>query len=58
MPSINFTAPEIEKLLKDLQFHKASGPDEIPAVVLKEAASVLAEFLFSFPTILQYWNHS
>ena len=38
MPEIEVTVSGVEKLLKNLQAHKASGPDDIPARVLKECA--------------------
>ena len=48
-PLINVDAKGIQKLLKDLKPHKASGIDSIPARLLKTAADELAQgqsFLF------------
>jgi hypothetical protein len=42
MPAITITTPGVEKLLRELKPHKAAGPDEIPARVLKECATSIA----------------
>ena len=42
MSDIHITEPGIEKLLRNLNPSKATGPDEIPARVLKECAAALA----------------
>ena len=43
--SIVFTAKGIEKLLKDINPKKASGPDEISARILHECADVVSNGL-------------
>ena len=45
MTDINITVAGVEKLLKNLQAHKAAGPDNVPARVLKECASSVAPIL-------------
>ena len=45
MPDITFSSEGIEKLLKGLNTKKATGPDEIPARILKEAAEEIAPCL-------------
>ena len=45
MPKIIITIPEILKLLSEINPHKASGPDNILACVLKETASEIAPML-------------
>ena len=45
MPSFDIDACGIEKLLKNINVKKASGPDEISSWILKEAASEIAPFL-------------
>ena len=45
MPDIEFTAPGIEKLLNNLNPAKASGPDMVPARILKLASKELAPVL-------------
>ena len=42
MPEIIFTVPGIEKLLMAVNPSKASGPDQIPARILRDAAAELA----------------
>ena len=37
MPNITVTTNGVEKLLSDIKVNKASGPDNIPNVVLKNA---------------------
>ena len=44
MPPINVTPEGVEKLLADLQ-PKASGPDQLPARILKENSKELAPVL-------------
>ena len=45
MLNIIITINGVEKLLKDLNVNKASGPDDIPAKILHECASTLASVL-------------
>ena len=45
MPDIEFTAPGIEKLLNNLNPAKASGPDLVPARILKLASMEIAPVL-------------
>ena len=45
MPEIIITSPGVQKLLSEINPHKAHGPDNIPARVLKEAAFVLVPML-------------
>jgi hypothetical protein len=45
MPEINITVPGVEKLLKGLNEHKASGPDQIAPKILKELAETIAPAL-------------
>ena len=47
MPDIHITQPGVEKLLLDIKVGKASGPDEVPAKMLKELAPVIAKVLTS-----------
>ncbi|XP_028403960.1 uncharacterized protein LOC114526557 [Dendronephthya gigantea] len=50
MSSILFNKDGVEKLLKNLDSKKASGPDKIPTTLLKETASEIADvvtFLFN-----------
>ena len=42
MPSIHISTRDVELLLQRIQPHKASGPDMIPARVMKECASSIA----------------
>ena len=42
MPSIHISTSGVELLLQHIQPHKASGPDTIPARVMKECASSVA----------------
>ncbi|XP_077978226.1 uncharacterized protein LOC144433741 [Glandiceps talaboti] len=44
MPDITITTIGIEKLLKNLKVNKASGPDNIPARILKECATSIAPY--------------
>jgi hypothetical protein len=48
MPNITIGPPGVAKLLKNLKQHKATGPDEIPAMILKTAANELAPALSIF----------
>ena len=45
MSPITVTAPGVEKLLSNLKPHKATGPDSIPARLLKELSTELAPAL-------------
>ena len=45
MVDIEISTEGISKLLRNLNPHKASGPDEIPAKILKECSDELAPFL-------------
>ena len=42
MENINITTPGILTLLQNLNIHKASGPDRISTILLKETAEVTA----------------
>ena len=48
MPQINISIDGVTKLLRNLNPHKATGPDEIPAKILKDAAEDLAPALTLF----------
>ena len=45
MDSIRVHRNGVLKLLRDLKIHKATGPDEVPAFILKSAASQLSPIL-------------
>ena len=45
MPDISITTAGILKLLQNLDIHKASGPDQVSARVLKETAESVAPIL-------------
>ena len=45
MPSIDIHVNGVTKLLRGLKAHKATGPDEVSARLLKEAADQLAPIL-------------
>ena len=45
IPALEFDVDGITKLLKNINVHKASGPDQIPCWILKTAAIELAPFL-------------
>jgi hypothetical protein len=45
MPEINVTNNGVEKLLKNIDASKATGPDEISARILKEFAPELSPLL-------------
>ena len=45
MPKINVTNNRVEKLLKNIDASKATGPDEISARILKEFAPQLSPLL-------------
>ena len=47
MPDIKFSAEGIKKQLLKIKIDKASGPDLIPARILRDAASELAVVLSS-----------
>ena len=48
MKSINVSVKGVLKLLRNLNIHKASGPDDIPTFILKVAAEELAPILTVF----------
>ena len=45
MKNINISTERVYKLLKNQHPHKATGPDEIPAFIIRAAASQLASIL-------------
>ena len=45
MPKISITISGIRKLLQNLDIHKAMGPDQISAEILKELQDILAPIL-------------
>ena len=45
MPNISFTTDGILNLLQNLDVNKSSGPDEIPAIILKNCALEIAPIL-------------
>jgi hypothetical protein len=45
MPEINVTNNGVEKLLKNIDTSKATGPDEISTIILKEFAPELSPLL-------------
>ena len=45
MPSIEVTVPGVEKLLRDLNPHKAAGPDQISPAILKNLSHQIAPIL-------------
>ena len=45
MADITFTTPGVEKILKNLNAHKAAGPDDISPRILKELATTIAPIL-------------
>ena len=45
MPAIDIHVNGVAKLLRGLKAHKTTGPDEVPARLLKEAADQLAPIL-------------
>ena len=45
MGKININRNGVYKLLKNLNQHKATGPDNIPALILEEAAYEMAPIL-------------
>ncbi len=47
MPNINITCAGVQKLLSQLNPHKAMGPDKIPPLVLKELSHTIAPILTS-----------
>jgi hypothetical protein len=48
MPDINITTPGVAKLLRNLNIHKATGPDNLPTRLLKTVASQIAPALTTF----------
>ena len=65
MPDINIHQNGVNKLLRDIKAHKATGPDEIPARLLKEAANQIAPVLttvitasYSQAAIPTDWKHA
>ena len=52
MQNIKVTAKGIEKLLCNLKTNKATGPDQVPAFILKTAAKEIA------PALAQLFQHS
>jgi len=48
MPAINITIPGVFKLLKNLNVHKATGPDNISTRLLKSVAAQIAPSLTTF----------
>ena len=52
MPEISITTSGISKLLQNLNIHKAMGPDQINAKILRELQDILA------PTLEIIFNHS
>ena len=63
MPDITVTTLGIEKLLNNLKVNKATGPDNIPARILKNCSSAVAPILqkifqksISTGTIPQDWR--
>ena len=63
MPDFNITISGIRKLLHNLNVHKATGPDEISARVLKELGDILAptlKIIFDYSlytgTVPKYWK--
>ena len=49
MPDINIHVNGVAKLLRGLKAHKATGPDEVPARLLREAAYHLAPIITTEP---------
>lgn len=45
MPDIKVTTHGVEDLLKNLKVHKATGPDNVPARILKECSTAVAPIL-------------
>jgi uncharacterized protein YfbU (UPF0304 family) len=57
MPIITITAPGVLKLLQNLNSHKATGPDEIPTIVLKGTAIVTSEILRAYNNLQRLHQH-
>lgn len=55
MPDIEVSLEGVVKLLKELNPNKASGPDGIPAHILKLAAEEVAPALCFFSEITGHW---
>ena len=45
MPQFEISTPGVKKLLDNSKPHKASGPDSIPPMVLKELGNEIAPIL-------------
>ena len=45
MSQIDISTPGVKKVLDNLKSHKASGPDSIPTIVLKEQSNEIAPIL-------------
>ena len=45
MPEIDISTASVKKLLDNLEPHKASGPDSIPPIFLKELSNEIAPIL-------------
>ena len=45
MPDIDLSTSGVQKLLDNLKPHRASGPDSIPPMVLKELSNEIAPLL-------------
>ena len=52
MPDILINKKGVQKLLKDLNPHKATGPDEVPSRILKIGAEELS------PALVKLYQHS
>ena len=52
MPDIRINKKGVQKLLKDLSPHKATGPDEVPSRILKIGAEELS------PALVKLYQHS
>ena len=50
MPDITFEKNKIENILKELNEHKAPGPDNIPAALLKRFSGLFADILYNIYT--------
>ncbi len=65
MPDINVTCNGVNKLLNNIKVHKATGPDDIPARLLKECAPAITPVLtlifqisFKQGRIPKDWKHA
>ena len=52
MPKFEITVQGVTKLLEGLNGGKASGPDKLPNLILKNAANEISPFLKLFSTNL------